>query len=75
MKIVTVAEMRQIEAATDAAGTSYAQMMEHAGQAVARAIRDRMDVKGKGITVLVGPGNNGGRGRRPGLLLPAQTAP
>ncbi len=69
MKIVTVAEMRQIEAATDAAGTSYAQMMEHAGQAVARAIRDRMDVKGKRITVLVGPGNNGGDGLVAGRAL------
>lgn len=69
MKIVTVAEMRQIEAATDAAGISYAQMMEHAGQAVARAIRERMDVKGKRITVLVGPGNNGGDGLVAGRAL------
>lgn len=69
MKIVTVAEMRQIEAATDAAGTSYAQMMEHAGQAVARTIRDRMDVTDKRITVLVGPGNNGGDGLVAGRAL------
>lgn len=69
MKIVTVEEMRRIEAATDAAGTSYAQMMEHAGQAVARAIRDRMDVAGKRITILVGPGNNGGDGLVAGRAL------
>ncbi len=69
MKIVTVAEMRRIEAATDAAGISYAQMMEYAGQAVARAVRERMDVKGRRITVLVGPGNNGGDGLVAGRAL------
>jgi hydroxyethylthiazole kinase-like uncharacterized protein yjeF len=62
MKIVTVDEMRRIEAASDAAGHSYAAMMEQAGQAVAEAIIARRDVQGRHVFVLVGPGNNGGDG-------------
>jgi NAD(P)H-hydrate epimerase len=69
MKIVTVDEMREIEQATDTAGISYAQMMEHAGQAVARAIRDRMDAIDKRVVILVGPGNNGGDGLVAGRAL------
>ncbi|MBI3177287.1 MAG: hypothetical protein HYZ35_04785, partial [Chloroflexi bacterium] len=41
-KIVTVAEMRRLEAAADAAGVSYAAMMERAGKAVAEAILARV---------------------------------
>jgi hydroxyethylthiazole kinase-like uncharacterized protein yjeF len=62
MKIVTVDEMRRIEAASDAAGHSYAAMMEQAGRAVAEAIMMRKDARGKQILILVGPGNNGGDG-------------
>ena len=62
MKIVTVDEMRQIEAASDAAGHSYAAMMEQAGRATAEAIVARRDVDGRHVLVLVGPGNNGGDG-------------
>ena len=61
-KIVTVDEMRRIEAASDAAGHSYAAMMEQAGHGVARAISRRRKVQGQRILVLVGPGNNGGDG-------------
>jgi ADP-dependent NAD(P)H-hydrate dehydratase / NAD(P)H-hydrate epimerase len=56
MKVVTVDEMRRIEAASDAA------MMERAGRATAGAIVARFDVQEKRILVLVGPGNNGGDG-------------
>jgi hydroxyethylthiazole kinase-like uncharacterized protein yjeF len=62
MKVVTVAQMRAIEAASDAAGHTYAEMMERAGRAVARALMARQDVRKKRILVLVGPGNNGGDG-------------
>ena len=62
MKIVTVDEMRRIEAASDAAGYSYAAMMEQAGQAVAQAVISRRQVQDKQVLVLVGPGNNGGDG-------------
>ncbi len=68
MKVVTVEEMRRIEAASDAAGHSYSKMMERAGRAVADVIISRWDVQGdspgsqKRILVLVGPGNNGGDG-------------
>ena len=62
MKLVTVDQMRRIEAASDAQGHSYAAMMERAGRAVARVIQTRLDVRGQRILVLVGPGNNGGDG-------------
>jgi hypothetical protein len=62
MRIVTTDEMRQLEQATDASGVSYAQMMESAGQAVALACQEALDVAGRSILVLVGPGNNGGDG-------------
>ncbi|RME37309.1 MAG: NAD(P)H-hydrate epimerase, partial [Thermoflexia bacterium] len=62
MKVVTVAQMRAIEAASDAAGHTYAAMMERAGRAVARALMARRDVVKKRILILVGPGNNGGDG-------------
>ena len=62
MKVVTVEQMRAIEAAADRAGHSYAAMMEQAGHAVFRALADRLDVVGKTVLVLVGPGNNGGDG-------------
>ncbi|HHS97765.1 MAG TPA: NAD(P)H-hydrate dehydratase [Chloroflexi bacterium] len=62
MKVVTVEQMRAIEAASDAAGHTYAAMMERAGRAVAEALTGRMDVEGKRVLVLVGPGNNGGDG-------------
>ncbi|MHB1318372.1 MAG: NAD(P)H-hydrate dehydratase [Anaerolineae bacterium] len=62
MKLVSVDEMREIERASDAAGLSYAEMMERAGQAVASAISDRLGSLKCPVLVLVGPGNNGGDG-------------
>ena len=62
MKVVGVEQMRRIEAASDAAGHSYAAMMERAGRAVAEAIAARREVRGRQVLVLVGPGNNGGDG-------------
>ncbi len=62
MKIVTVDQMHRVEAAADAAGYSYAAMMERAGQAVAEAVAARREVRDRRVLVLVGPGNNGGDG-------------
>ncbi len=62
-KIVTVAQMRAIEQAADAAGHSYAEMMERAGGAVAvRALELLADVERPLVLALIGPGNNGGDG-------------
>ncbi len=62
MKLVTVDQMRRIEAASDAQGQTYAEMMERAGAAVAHVVQTRLDVRGQRIVVLAGPGNNGGDG-------------
>lgn len=62
MKLVTVQEMQRLEKDADAAGHSFAAMMEQAGQAVSDEIQTRIAVKGRRILVLVGPGNNGGDG-------------
>ncbi len=62
MKLVTVDQMRRIEAASDAQGHTYALMMERAGSAVARVVQSRLDVRDQRIFVLAGPGNNGGDG-------------
>lgn len=63
LKIVSVEQMRRIEAAADVSGYAYAAMMENAGQAAAqRALQvfaGRSDLR---VTVLVGKGNNGGDG-------------
>lgn len=62
-KVVTVEQMRAIEAAADASGLTYDQMMLNAGRAVAETILDRAgEVAGKRVVVLAGKGNNGGDG-------------
>ncbi|OGO42815.1 MAG: hypothetical protein A2Z04_02080 [Chloroflexi bacterium RBG_16_57_9] len=62
MKVVTAEEMRHIERASDAAGHTYAMMMEQAGAAVARTVQEAMAGPDSAVLVLVGPGNNGGDG-------------
>jgi hydroxyethylthiazole kinase-like uncharacterized protein yjeF len=62
VKITTTEQMREIEKVADAQGLTYATMMENAGRSVAREIQARLEVKGKKVLVLVGPGNNGGDG-------------
>ena len=64
MKIVTIEQMRALEAQTEARGTSTDQLMENAGLAVAEKAREIMggSLRGDHVTVLVGPGNNGGDG-------------
>ena len=62
MKLVTVSQMQAIEKEADAAGLSYDQMMENAGQGLADIILEIFDApQGEAEAVgLVGPGNNGG---------------
>jgi hydroxyethylthiazole kinase-like uncharacterized protein yjeF len=62
MRIVSVGEMQGIERAADAAGHSYAAMMELAGRAVADAVVRRHITAMPQVLVLAGPGNNGGDG-------------
>ncbi|MCU0522068.1 MAG: NAD(P)H-hydrate dehydratase [Anaerolineae bacterium] len=62
MRLLSVAEMRALEADADAAGHGYARMMAQAGAAVAQAIEEREPIAERAIVVLVGPGNNGGDG-------------
>ena len=63
MKIVTAAQMRAIEARSEESGVSTDSLMEDAGLAVARIARRMVGpLTGVKITVLVGPGNNGGDG-------------
>ncbi len=58
--ILTTAEMRAADAAAIAAGTPGIELMENAGEAVARAA-ETLAPDGD-ILVLCGPGNNGGDG-------------
>ncbi|HEU0074775.1 MAG TPA: NAD(P)H-hydrate dehydratase [Dehalococcoidia bacterium] len=63
MKLVTAAQMRQIEAAAFASGISPEGLMETAGRGVALAVASRLGgAAAQRIVVLVGPGNNGGDG-------------
>jgi NAD(P)H-hydrate epimerase len=61
MKLVTVSQMQAIEKEADAAGLTYAQMMENAGQGLADVLvelfEDEVETE---VVGLVGPGNNGG---------------
>ena len=61
MKLVTVAEMRELEAAAVAAGVTEAQLMQEAGLAVAQEAWMLLGtLEGRRIVVFAGPGNNGG---------------
>jgi len=63
MKLCTAAQMRDLEQAAVAAGTTLDALMEDAGLAVAQEVWLSLGVvAGRRILVLVGPGNNGGDG-------------
>ena len=61
IKIVTSQQMRLIEERSEAAGVSTDALMERAGEEVARRAEGLL-ADGSAVTVLVGPGNNGGDG-------------
>ncbi len=60
IKVVTVDEMRMIETQATQSGVSYEQMMDKAGQGVARYLLTRLNDDNNTILGLVGGGNNGG---------------
>ncbi|PWB77794.1 MAG: bifunctional ADP-dependent NAD(P)H-hydrate dehydratase/NAD(P)H-hydrate epimerase [Anaerolineales bacterium] len=61
MKLVTVSQMQAIEKEADAAGLTYDQMMQNAGQGLADVVLEVFVEEIEPETVgLVGPGNNGG---------------
>lgn len=69
-KIVTVEQMRAIEQAADSQGHTYADMMQHAGRAVARRVMELVaGIAEPRVAILVGPGNNGGDGLVAGTVL------
>jgi len=75
LKVMTTEQIRAVEQAADQAGYSYAELMGRAGRAAAdRAKRMLRDLADPQITLLIGPGNNGGDGMVTGLFL-AQDLP
>lgn len=62
MKVFTANQIKKIEDATVIRGISKLRLMENAGSAAARIIRQRFDISSKKITVVCGNGNNGGDG-------------
>ncbi len=65
MKVLTTLQMKMAEAAANANGTSYLRLMENAGAACSKAIRDEYGITPDSrriITVVCGSGNNGGDG-------------
>ncbi len=61
MKLVSVLEMQAIEREADAAGFTYAHMMEHAGNNLAQVVMEECaELLSGGVLGLVGSGNNGG---------------
>ncbi len=59
MKIVSVAQMRAIEKKADESGISYQEMMNNAGQGIARWVYEHSP-SAPNIIGLIGSGNNGG---------------
>lgn len=63
MKVLTTAQMRQLEESCAEAGLTTEMLMENAGKAVAAEVKRILgDVSQKQILFLIGPGNNGGDG-------------
>lgn len=61
MKLISVAEMRDLEEKADEAGYTYAEMMKTAGEGIARYIEKIYQIyAGSYVLGLVGKGNNGG---------------
>ena len=62
-KVASVKQVRQIEAAADRRGLSYAQMMQNAGAAACQLLLERVAVgEATRVLFLIGKGNNGGDG-------------
>ena len=62
MIFLTGAQTRQVEEAAFKLGFSHLRLMENAGSAAARIIREHVDIAEKRVSVICGRGNNGGDG-------------
>ncbi|WP_195282987.1 NAD(P)H-hydrate epimerase [Harryflintia acetispora] len=62
MRLVTSAQMKQIERNAVLAGLSYSEMMENAGRVAFGALSAYHDFEGETALVFAGRGNNGGDG-------------
>lgn len=62
MHVLNTEEMRQAEASANESGLEYIRLMENAGSAAARVIRQHYPVAGQTVVILCGSGNNGGDG-------------
>lgn len=60
MRLVSVSEMKEMEAKANERGVTYEQMMQNAGVGLAKYIIANFNNEKKVITGLVGTGNNGG---------------
>ena len=67
-RIVTAAQMKEIEQAGDAHGLPYLQMMENAGLAAYAELQKQFPHPGR-LLVVCGKGNNGGDGYRTAIEL------
>lgn len=61
-RIVSTSEMKLAEQNANEGGIPYLRLMENAGSAAYRVIRDHIGLEGKRFVVLCGTGNNGGDG-------------
>lgn len=62
MRFFDSEQIRQVERAAYETGMPPLRLMENAGSAAARIIRENYSVKGKRIVIICGKGNNGGDG-------------
>ena len=63
IKVATVEQVRQIEAAADRGGLHYAQLMQNAGAAACQLLLERVPIdETTRALFLIGKGNNGGDG-------------
>lgn len=75
IKVLTVEQVRAVEAAADAAGLTYDAMMQAAGRAVAKRVLGYLgSLADARVTVLVGPGNNGGDGLVAGRIVAEESS-
>ena len=62
MVVYDRSQVAAVEQACESMGITRDRLMENAGSAVAKAIRDRYEIDGKRVLVFCGKGNNGGDG-------------
>lgn len=73
IRVLSVEQVRQVEEAANANGIFFDEMMQNAGTAVARrvldALRELPDPSEARVTLLIGPGKNGGDGLVAGRVI------